>query len=40
MIFCFGYEQFMLIDAKKECVARMTCLYKNNGAVSFVGGSV
>ena len=24
----------------KECVARMTCLYKNNGAVSCVGGNV
>ena len=23
----------------KECVARMTCLYKNNGAVSCVGGN-
>ncbi len=24
-------------DHMKECVARMTCLYKNNGAVSYVG---
>ncbi len=24
----------------KECVARMTCLYKNNGAVSCVGGNI
>ena len=24
----------------QECVARMTCLYKNNGAVSSVGGNV
>ncbi len=25
---------------RKECVARMTCLYKNDGAVSCVGGNV
>ncbi len=28
------------LDNCKECVARMTCLYKNNGAVSCVGRNV
>ncbi len=28
------------VNCCKECVARMTCLYKNNGAVSCVGGNI